>query len=242
MTKNKINSFIQTFELLRFCYRTLQEAKEEKGDLKSLKEKWAAEILRRVNVNLQIVGEPTENKQHLFVGNHVSYLDIPIVMLAARNVCFLAKQEINSWPIFGAGARAMETVFVKRENGSSRKAARQSIGEALGQGRRLVIFPSGTTCLQEQKPWRRGVFELARDQGISIQPFRLSYQPPREAAYIDRDFFPTHLYKLMGFGQIQAKIEFHEPVTVSSHPAQDAEYWQAWSRTNSDIKCSGNLE
>jgi 1-acyl-sn-glycerol-3-phosphate acyltransferase len=229
MKNQKMKALMRTFKVLNSCYQTLQEAKACQGELTTLKGNWAADVLGQLNVNLQVIGKAHHNTQQLFVGNHLSYLDIPILISATKDIAFLAKHEINHWPIFGAAARLMKTVFVKRESGSSRKAARQSIREALEQGQRLVIFPSGTTCLHEKKPWRQGCFELAQERGIPIQPFRLSYQPQRAVAYIDKDFFPTHLYKLVGLGQIHAKIEFHEPVLVN-HPTRDAEYWQNWSK------------
>ena len=48
-------------------------------------------------------------------------------------------------------------------------------------------------------------------------------------AYIDRDFFPVHLYRLFGVNKISAQIEFHDPVKIKN-PESDSKYWQEWSK------------
>jgi hypothetical protein len=89
---------------------------------------------------------------------------------------------------------------------------------------------AGTTCMFESKPWRRGAFEIAKEFGIPIQPFRIRYTPVRAAAYIGRDFFPVHLFKLAQAGGVAAKIEFHPSVQVDD-AAEASSAWRSWSQT-----------
>jgi 1-acyl-sn-glycerol-3-phosphate acyltransferase len=198
-------------------------------DLNLLKSQWANEMLRRLKVQVEVVGVPTDARQVLFVGNHISYLDIPVLMSKVNSISFVAKSELQSWPILGAAAKKANTIFVKRGNLGSAKSAMKTIEQALANGMRIGIFPSGTTTLDENKSWRRGSFEIAAKTNSYIQPFRISYKPLRAVAYIDQDFFPTHLYNLFYYGLIEAKIEFHNPVKVEN-PAQDAIKWHYWSR------------
>jgi 1-acyl-sn-glycerol-3-phosphate acyltransferase len=51
------------------------------------------------------------------VGNHLSYLDIPLLMQSSPNISFVAKEEVGRWPVIGAGAHALNTIFVKRSPG-----------------------------------------------------------------------------------------------------------------------------
>ncbi|MGE0634369.1 MAG: 1-acyl-sn-glycerol-3-phosphate acyltransferase, partial [Pseudobdellovibrionaceae bacterium] len=128
-----------------------------------------------------------------------------------------------------AAARKTDTVFVKRECGNSRKMAREAVHEALERGQRIAIFPSGTTSISESKVWRKGAFEIAYEKEILVQPFRISYSPLREVAYIDDDFFPTHLGRLFRLKRIQAKIEFHPPVKITD-PIKECLAWSNWAR------------
>lgn len=204
-------------------------SKVKTHDLNHLKSQWANEMLRRLKVQVETIGTPTEARQILLVGNHISYLDIPLLMSKVTGISFVAKSELQSWPIFGAAAKKANTIFVKRGHHGSAKSAMKTIEQALIDGMRIGLFPSGTTTLDESKSWRRGSFEIAAKTNSYIQPFRISYKPLRAVAYIDQDFFPTHLYNLCDYDLIEAKVEFHKPIKVEN-PAQDAIKWHYWSR------------
>lgn len=210
-------------------YRHLQRAKSPAESLSDLKTSWAQKVLSRLGAEVTLQGRPTAGEAVLFVGNHISYLDIPLLMSVAGNISFVAKHELSRWPLFGEAAKKAETIFVKRESGLSRKNTRATIHKALREGKRIALFPSGTTCLREDKPWRRGAFEIACEENVWVQPFRISYTPLRTVAYIDNDFFPVHLVKLFRAGHLRADIEFHEPVKIVN-PEQDALYWQSWTQ------------
>ncbi len=223
---NSVGIFVDTF-------RYMKRVSNPNENIIHLKKQWGKSILNRLRVDLKVVGQVSKLDSMLFLGNHLSYLDIPLLMSCADNLSFVAKQEIGSWPIFGSAARKVDTVFVKRENANSRKSARKRIQEALENKQRIVIFPSGTTCLFETKPWRKGAFEIAHDKDVFIQPFRISYAPQRAVAYIENDFFLSHLYQLCSFDRIEATIEFHDPVKIRV-PAWDCHHWHYWSRGLTD--------
>ena len=190
---------------------------------------WAQTMLQLLKIDLNVIGMMSQEKPLLLVGNHISYLDIALLLKANPDFSFVAKKEVARWPVFGSAAIAAQTIFVQRENGSSRAAARQAIGEALKNNQRVVIFPSGTTGIDATTPWKKGAFEIALENNIMIQPFRISYSPIRPAAYIGKDFFPVHLYQLAGLQKIQAEVEFHPPVSVIN-PLIDCAYWSHWSQ------------
>ena len=75
--------------------------------------------------------------------------------------------------------------------------------------------------------WKKGVFEIAENNAILIQPFRVRYDPLRAAAYIDQDNFIQHLYQLFNFKKIDVSIEFHEPVVITNS-IEDCDYWKNW--------------
>ena len=194
-----------------------------------LKRLWGEESLRHVGVTIEVIGQVCLDPSVLFVGNHISYLDIPLLMSQVHDISFVAKEEVAAWPLFGHGAKAAKTIFVKREDKADRTKSRQAITEGLKQGHRIAIFPSGTTCLDEKKDWKKGAFEIAKENHCLVQPFRITYSPLRAAAYIDDDFFPFHLAGLFHLGPIRARIEFHPPVHVDS-PIESCQRWQNWTR------------
>lgn len=224
-----ISSVQNSVGIFTDSYRYLKMSRHQVHELTLLKTLWANEILSRLKVQVQQIGTPSNEPQILFVGNHISYLDIPVLMSQVKDVSFVAKIELQRWPVFGAAAEKANTIFVKRENNGSRKAAKETIEKSLVDRMRVALFPSGTTSMNEAKPWRKGAFEIAQKTNSYIQPFRITYKPLRAVAYIDQDFFPTHLYKLCYYDQIETKIEFHDPVKVTD-PEQDAVKWQNWSK------------
>jgi lyso-ornithine lipid O-acyltransferase len=222
-------SLIKTLLFFQQTSHYLIKSRKKNASIPDLQTSWAKETLNRFNIQLHVTGFPDEQKPLLFVGNHISYLDIALLMVAIPNVSFVAKKELGLWPIIGTAARAMNTIFVNRNSSDSRAAARQAVREGLLSGKRIVIFPSGTTKLDEAQEWRKGAFEVAKEIGANIQPFRLTYSPLRHSAYIDDDFFPLHLYNIAGGPQITARLEFHKPVPVGD-PKEDCLKWQNWTK------------
>lgn len=190
---------------------------------------WAKEVLNIIEIDVEIRGNAPElRKPVLFVGNHVSYVDIPLLM-ASVPVVFVSKAEVSKWLVIGPASQKAGTVFVKRESGKSRAETAQAIADCLiNRNQSIALFPSGTTTLDESKPWRKGAFAIAAKHGIAVQPFRITYQPLRKLAYIEKDFFPTHLWKLLSSRtRIKATLEFGEVCTVTEASA-DCLKIQAW--------------
>ncbi|MBK8905932.1 MAG: 1-acyl-sn-glycerol-3-phosphate acyltransferase [Anaerolineaceae bacterium] len=109
--------------------------------------------------------------------NHLSFLDV-ILLLTIFPVRFLSKVELASWPLIGWIARAVDTVFVNREDKVSREKAR----DALVQIRTfpaVTLFPEGGIFQppDELKPFRYGAFEIAQAGGVPFIPAVFFYEP-----------------------------------------------------------------
>lgn len=118
--------------------------------------------------------EPVPQQHGLWVSNHVSWLDIPVVGSAAP-VFFLSKAEIGEWPIFGRLAKAGGTLFIKRGSGDSGSVASQ-IAAFLTQGSSVVFFPEATTTDGKQiKKIYGKLLQASIDTGLPICPMVLAY-------------------------------------------------------------------
>ena len=192
-------------------------------------DQWANGVLDIVKMKRKRLGEPARGEPVLLVGNHISYLDIPLLVSQTPAV-FVAKKEVASFPVFGAAAKSIGTLFVERESKNSRQQISDAVAHCLKIRRQSVaMFPSGTTRMDESEPWRFGPFKIAKEKNIRIQPFRLRYTPMRTAAYLMEDLMLTHLWKLVDSPGLEATIEFHEPVDVTD-PEKDAAKWRDWTR------------
>lgn len=223
------DSLLNFYDLFYYTNDYLKQSHKSHSDISQLKVEWAKKFLNKLHVDLQVSGAPSPSRSTLFVGNHLSYLDIPLLMSCVPGVSFVAKSEISSWPIIGSCAKKIETVFVERNSGSSRNSVKQTISSSILAGKRIALFPSGTTCINESKEWRRGAFEIANSTQCDVVPFRLNYSPKRTVAYIDKDFLPLHLFRLLHQERIVASIEFHDPVKITD-PVTDCLYWWNWAK------------
>jgi len=222
----KIRNVVKVFTII---VKYLRLAKNNNSDLTSLKNNWSIEIVKLFKLNVQIKGKlEIPNKPIIFVGNHISYLDVPVLLFCYSEISFVCKKEVKSWPIVGAAAVKMQTIFVERDNSISRSSAKNQIATSLIENnQKIAIFPSGTTSMGISERWKKGVFEIAEKNAILIQPFRVRYDPLRVAAYIDQDNFIRHLYQLFNCKKIDVSIEFHEPVLITNS-VEDCDYWKNW--------------
>lgn len=134
--------------------------------------------------------EPVPQTHGLWVSNHISWLDIPVVGSVAP-VFFLSKAEIGEWPIFGRLAKAGGTLFIKRGSGDVSEVAHQ-IANFLRNGSSVVFFPEATTTSGKKiKKIHGRLFQASIDTGLPICPMVVAYVNKDgtlsdEAAYYDK--------------------------------------------------------
>jgi len=193
------------------------------------KQAWSNEIISLFNLKINVLGNPiSAGESFLLVGNHVSYLDIPVLLNSSPDITFVSKSEIRSWPVIGKAAVKGKTIFVERNSRHSRNVVKNQITSCLiANKQKVVIFPSGTTSIRTSSFWKKGAFEIAKNSGVKIQPFRINYNPLRIAAYVGKDNFLIHMYQLFCFDEINVTLEFHEPVLVTNIVA-DCTHWKKW--------------
>jgi len=163
-------------------------------------------LIRALGLVVAREGEPAPSGR-LFVANHRSYVDIPL-MLAHLPAVFLSKQEIGEWPLFGRLARRGKTVFVVREDPESRKRALRELAERFDEGLPIVVFPEGTTShgpgLQQ---FRAGSFRLAAERGLGVVPVAIAYGD-RNDAWVGDDDFVRHFLDRFAEPRMQVTIAF----------------------------------
>lgn len=193
------------------------------------KRDWSKELLRLFKMDIEVKGKPSGNFEPcILVGNHISYLDIPLLMHFCPHITFVSKKEIKYWPVIGLAAKKVNTIFVSRGSGHSRSMVKKQIAQHLLQNKQQVaIFPSGTTSLFKSAVWKRGAFDIARNNNIQLQPFRIRYYPQSHVAYIGKDNFLSHMFVLFNLPLIKVVLEFHHPVLVEDIDS-DCVIWKSW--------------
>jgi len=123
------------------------------------------------------------------VANHISWIDISLLH-SFTAMGFVAKAEIDSWPLLGTLARAGGSVFHRRgSHDSANGVAAQMVGR-LRENRRVAIFPEGGILPGEGvKLFHARLFAAPIEAGVPVQPVMLRYL--RDGArYDDITFLP----------------------------------------------------
>ena len=111
--------------------------------------------------------------QYIFLSNHVSNLDPPIVIpnIPGTTSVFL-KRELMNIPLLGTAMRIGKFVPVSR--GKSREEAKQSVdaaADALRNGLHITVFPEGTRSPDGKLlPFKKGAFFLSEATGAPVIP------------------------------------------------------------------------
>lgn len=149
---------------------------------------WCRFCQRLLGLELRYRGEPVGVCATLFVANHVSYLDI--VLLGARTeATFVAKAEVERWPLFGAIGRAAGTFFIRRRRQDA-LVQRNTLAARLRAGESFILFAEGTsTDGLDVLPLKTSLLSVAEpwilDRPIAVQPVTLAYRRLRDGTPID---------------------------------------------------------
>ncbi len=115
-------------------------------------------------------------KQYILMANHPSAFE-DVGMPALFKARFLAKKEVEHWPIVGRISRAAGTLYFDRENKASRQDASNRLLDTLKAGDSIGIYPEGG-CKGRRIhiPFRFGIFEVAIQSGVPILPVFIHYE------------------------------------------------------------------
>ena len=154
-------------------YRRLeQEAGSRKADIAGMR--LGTRLAGLFGIRVQVTGKPADGAV-LIAANHISWLDIPVL----HSVCamsFVAKAEIESWPVFSYIARTGSTIFHQRGNHDSAAGVSSLMAQRLEQGRAVAIFPEGGIKPgSSMRVFHARLFRAAVDAGCVVQPVMIRY-------------------------------------------------------------------
>lgn len=126
------------------------------------------------------------SRQYVFVFNHISYMDIPVLIKAIRNQHFriLGKASMSKIPVFGFFYRNA-VVMVDIYNAQKRAASVLKLKSVIRKNISVVIAPEGTFNMTHQplKQFYDGAFRVAIETQTPIKPIlfldtydRMSYR------------------------------------------------------------------
>src|SRR4029077_12619967 len=116
-----------------------------------------------LGIRISTDGAPWALRPELLVANHTSWLDIVIISSIVPAI-FVAKQEVEGWPIFGWLAQLQRSIFVNRDRRQLIDTTISLVADALVAGEIVAIFPEGTsTDGTDVFPFRSALIGAARE-------------------------------------------------------------------------------
>ncbi|MCS7053288.1 MAG: 1-acyl-sn-glycerol-3-phosphate acyltransferase [Ignavibacterium sp.] len=147
------------------------------------------------------------NSTYVFVSNHLSQFDIPVLQSAIPNrIAMIFKKELSRIPIFGWQLVLGPHIMVNRKSPESgMKSIEQAKERMKAKGISVLVFPEGTRSKTgDLLPFKRGAFHLASKIGAPIVPVTIINS---------EKIMPKGSFKLK---RGNVKVIFNDPIDTSN--------------------------
>jgi|SRR5690606_4363296 len=178
------------------------------------------QLCKVFNIGVQVHGN-IPREPALWVSNHISWLDIAVLGSAAR-VFFLAKAEIEQWPVLGKLAKSGGTLFIKRGSGDSAKI-RDQITEFLKRDIPVLFFPEATTSNGKTiKKIHGRILGAAIEAQRPVQICLICYvnqqgELDMVAPYVENISFAAHVRKVLEMPNVTAHLMALSAIPTEGH-------------------------
>jgi len=193
---------------------------------------WQRTVCRIFGVRCEVSGRFVEGPA-LVAANHIAWIDIQ-VLHGISPMGFVAKAEIESWPVAGWVAKFGDTVFHHRGSHDSANSVMEAMAGRLREGRKVAIFPEGGILPGEGvKHFHARMFAAAIDSGRPVQPVMLRYSrgglPYPDITFLPGEHFMANFFRLLRQPACIVHVAVLPPVASSgkqrrelAHEAQSA--------------------
>ena len=185
---------------------------------------WGKTLSFIFNIKLVVKGKHNlQNRNYVFVSNHASLIDIPLLLIAVnRYTVFIAKSELSKIPIFKSILDRAGFIFVDRKNNDSAVKSMNNLMEDIKKiPRSVAIFPEGTrTSDGNLLPFKKGAAIFAINTDIPVIPVAIS------------GTFSWSKKKLFDISQSVINFECGEPITTKNYSVDDRDYLTEKIKTN----------
>ena len=134
---------------------------------------WSWLILATTGVSVNVTGLEllSRDRTYVFVSNHQSIYDIPVLFASLPfQLRIIAKESLGTFPFLGWHLRRTGHLLVDRRN-PDRAGILRRWRELVGEGLSLIIFPEGTRSADGRVGvFKPGSFVLAVEAGLDLVP------------------------------------------------------------------------
>ena len=171
---------------------------------------WSKYLLVLFGLELKINNQSIiPDTPYLLASNHISWIDIHAIN-AFKPIRFVAKSEVERWPIFGWMAKQLGTVFIQRGNSRHAIEVVSNMTKAL-ESESICIFPEGTSTEGSSvRPFKANLFESAVMSRVPVYSLAIQYFDRNTGLRTDVTAFVGE----MGLLESMSKILKHQNLRV----------------------------
>ena len=211
--------------VLSFQFPFVDQKKKNK-----LIQAWSKRLLNIFGIELRLRNQAIlSNPPFLLASNHISWMDIHAIN-AFIPIRFVAKSDVEGWPIFGWMAKQLGTVFIKRDNSRHGKHVANEVAKAL-ETQSVCIFPEGTSTLgQTVLPFKPNLFESAVIARVPVYSLAISYwssatgERSEAAAFIGEMGLLQSMAKILRDRQLIVELRFLPPSGGAPEVSKDRKW------------------
>jgi 1-acyl-sn-glycerol-3-phosphate acyltransferase len=191
---------------------------------------WSKRLLSIFGIELRLKNQVIlPNAPFLLASNHISWMDIHAIN-AFKPIRFVAKSDIEGWPVFGWMAKQLGTVFIKRDNARHGKHVAKEVAKVL-EAQSVCIFPEGTSTLGEiVLPFKPNLFESAVIAGVPVYSLAISYRSSVSgkrsdaAAFVGEMGLLESMAKILHDRQLIVELSFLPPSGAAPEVSRDRKW------------------
>jgi len=209
---------------------------------------WLAAAAGALGVDIRVRGrerlDALGDQSQLWLPNHISWLDIPVLGSLAPGAVFLAKSEIRRWPVIGGLAVLGGTEFIERGRGS--ESAREAVGHGLDRGHRMVVFAEGTTSDgMRVRRYHARLLGPAVERKTPVVPIAIRYRDANgrrttAPAFVDNEGILASLWRVASTPGIQVVLDVLEPLWPTADESRSSLAARARHAVATRVEQEGN--
>jgi 1-acyl-sn-glycerol-3-phosphate acyltransferase len=204
---------------------------------------WSKRLLSIFGIELKLKNQVIlPNAPFLLASNHISWMDIHAIN-AFKPIRFVAKSDVEGWPIFGWMAKQLGTVFIKRDNSRHGKHVANEVAKVL-ETQSVCIFPEGTSTVGEGVlPFKPNLFESAVIAQAPVYSLAITYRSTASgersevAAFIGDMGLLESMAKILNNRQLFVELTFLPPSGTAPEASRD----RKWLALHSQEAISNHL-